>query len=62
MSWRKLRDAVCPMCGEKTLEAQCDVVWCSNLGYSTVRPCQFGLGNGEKTVDELSPAQTDIVP
>lgn len=46
--------AICPMCREKTLEAQSDVVWCTNLGGAGERPCQFGMGTGEKTLNDLN--------
>lgn len=51
---RKLTSHVCPMCNERTLEAQCEVVWCSNLNAASNKPCQFGLGTGEKTINDLA--------
>ena len=49
---RKLT-ARCPICGKETLECQSDVVWCKNLTAAGKRPCQFGLGTGEKTLQDL---------
>lgn len=49
---------VCPMCGEKTLDTQGEVVWCTNLdAREGGRPCQYGLGTEEKTIECLSVAE-----
>lgn len=50
---KKVMGQVCPMCGETTLQSQFEVVWCSNLRNADDRSCQFGLGTGEKTFDDL---------
>lgn len=48
-------NCVCPMCGEKTLESQSEVVWCTNLNSGkSGRFCEYGLGTGEKTTACLS--------
>lgn len=48
-------NCVCPMCGEKNLETQSEVVWCTNLDSErSGRPCQYGFGTGEKTLSDLT--------
>ena len=54
MTTRRKLTAACPMCNKETLECQFEVVWCSNLNAAGKRPCQFGLGTGEKTIKDLS--------
>lgn len=57
----KLHDHICPKCGKETLEIQQGstdgVIWCANLNLGAdKRACDFGLGDGEKTLSDL-PAQ-----